>query len=325
MNVCKLYIYWYIIYWREIVKLSSRGQLLLEAEDVLRKIRLEQRQQLNEGVIMDAIAGIRKAAESYAKENFEEYKPFLKMDKIQNDKPKVSLDMVQSKVAGLVKQGSNESVVNEGLSDILRKIWDVSTNLSWISGIISALAGGAYSLIFVKYLVLKDAFEHFSEKVGADGIIEVILPRFRAPNKHVFYNFQQLLDKISSTDATLNFISTIFFIFLCITLISLAVKYISSGLHGRTDKITSYRTENELKSLFPNSANYKLEKTGENTMKFTFLKNSKYKDPNMFINQIKRAGYKIKSESPLIVKDRYSKTIKFTPSQNNSVYDIEIM
>jgi hypothetical protein len=229
-NVCKLYIYWYIIYWREIVKLSSRGQLLLEAEDVLKKIRLEQRQQLNEGVIMDTIAGIRQAAESYAKQNFEEYKEFLKIDKIKKDKPNVSVEPVQSKVSSFVKQGTNESAVNEGLRDIMWKIHSFSSDLSFISGIISSLAGGTYALIFIKYVKLKDAFEHFSEKVGPDGIVEIILPRFKVGDDQVFYNFQQLLDKMSSTESTLNFISIIFFTFLCITLISLAVKYISSKL-----------------------------------------------------------------------------------------------
>ena len=145
--------------------------------------------------------------------------------------------------------------------------------------------------------------------------------------------FPELLNKYGDMEVVSKFLFGLFTIVFMTTLIIIAVKLLAKGVisadriaKGRTKSGTAERTIYTLKMIFNNKSLYKFEQQPDDSVKLTFLKNSKFKNPELFAKELSMVhGYKIKSTDPLTVVDKYFKTLKFTQSPDKTFYTIEVI
>jgi len=306
---------------------------VIKLKDILNET--QSKQNLHEGKMMDNIRAIVNSAKSAAEKEFDNYKDVLNLDLIAKDKPQISVDNIAADVSNKFTQQS-EGVLDEGIRDFIvnmaKKIDNfLGTNAKALIGFINAIPGILTLAAYGRYVQLGKFVEKYTNNVPEDGM--VLIRTGLKIKRSELIPFPELLNRFGDADATLKFLFGIFTVVFLASLIVIAVKLLAKGVisadkiaTGRTKSGTAERTIYTLKTIFNNKSLYKFEQQPDDSVKLTFLKNSKFKNPESFANELSRVhGYKVKSTDPLTVVDKYFKTLKFTQSPDKTFYTIEVM
>lgn len=308
---------------------------VIKLKDILNET--QSKQNLHEGKMMDNIKAIVNSAKAAAEKDFDKYKEFLNLDAIAKDKPQLSVDRIAADVSNKFTQQS-EGVLDEGIRDFIvnmaNKVDDFihSDSLKVLGGFANFITGGLSYASYSRYIRLGKFVEFYNENMPKDGMVLIRTPT-RFGSRTELIPFPELLDRYGNSEPVYKFLFGLFTIVFITTLIIVAVKLLAKGViavdriaKGRTKSGTAERTIYTLKNIFNNKSLYKFEQQPDDSVKLTFLKNSKFKNPESFANELSRVhGYKIKSTNPLTVVDKYFKTLKFTQSPDKTFYTIEVM
>lgn len=310
-------------------------KLVIKLKDILNET--QSKQNLHEGKMMDNIKAIVNSAKSAAEKDFDKYKEFLNLDAIAKDKPQLSVDKIATDVSNKLTQQS-EGVLDEGIRDFIVKIANKVDD--FISGSALTVIGGFSNLItgllsvgsYGRYINLGKFVDFYNRNMPEDGMV-LVKTRMRYTTSTEIMPFPELLNKYGDMEVVSKFLFGLFTIVFMTTLIIIAVKLLAKGVisadriaTGRTKSGTAERTISTLKMIFNNKSLYKFEQQPDDSVKLTFLKNSKFKNPELFAKELSMVhGYKIKSTDPLTVVDKYFKTLKFTQSPDKTFYTIEVM
>lgn len=297
----------------------------------------QSKQNLHEGKMMDNIKAIVNSAKSAAEKDFDDYKQFLKLDAIAKDKPQLSVDKIAAGVSNKFTQQS-EGVLDEGIRDFIVKVANkiddfIDIDALKVLGGFSNLITGVISFAsYRRYVRLRGFVEFYNNNMPADGMVLIRTP-MRIGSRTELIPFPELLDRYGNSEPVYKFLFGLFTIVFITTLIIVAVKLLAKGVISadriatrRTKSGTTERTIYTLNNIFNNKSLYKVEQQPDDSVKLTFLKNSKFKNPELFAKELSMVhGYKIKSTDPLTVVDKYFKTLKFTQSPDKTFYTIEVM
>lgn len=306
---------------------------MIKLKDILNETQTKQN--LHEGKMMDNIKAIVNSAKSAAEKDFDDYKQFLKLDAIAKDKPQLSVDKIAADVSNKFSQQS-EGVLDEGIRDfivkIANKIDDVvhSELLHVILGFSNLITGFLSLAEYRDYIDLGKLVEFYKKNMPSDGMVLIQTPRVKSGVITELIPFPELLNRYGNSEYMYKFLFGLFTMVFITTLIIIAVNFLNQGVltiaKHRTKSGTAERTIYTLKMIFNNKSLYKFEQQPDDSVKLTFLKNSKFKNPELFAKELSTAyEYKIKSTNPLTVVDKYFKTLKFTQSPDKTFYTIEVM
>lgn len=308
---------------------------MIRLKDILNET--QSKQNLHEGTMSDNIKSIVRAAKSAAEKDFDKYKEFLDLDAIAKDKPQFSVEKIESSISNKLSQQA-EGVLDEGIRDfivnIANKVDDFfdGAAIKVIGGFSNLLVGALSLYEYKRYIRLGGFVDFYSKNMPADGMVLVKTPT-RYGTRRSIMPFPELLDRYGDAEVVSKFLFGLFTVVFITTLIIIAVKLLARGVitvdriaKSRTKSGTAQRTIYTLKMIFNNKSLYKFEQQPDDSVKLTFLKNSKFKNPESFANELSQVhGYKIKSTNPLTVVDKYFKTLQFTQSPDKTFYTIEVM
>ena len=308
---------------------------MIKLKDILNET--QSKQNLNEGKMADNIRAIVNSAKAAAEKDFDKYKEFLNLDAIAKDKPQLSVDKIAADVSNKFSQQS-EGILDEGIRDFIVKIANKIDDfididaLKVLGGFSNFITGLISFAAYSRYVRLGEFVEFYNKNMPADGMVLIRTP-MRFGSRTELIPFPELLDRYGNSEPVYKFLFGLFTIVFITTLIIVAVKLIARGViavdriaKGRTKSGTAERTIYTLKMIFNNKSLYKFEQQPDDSVKLTFLKNSKFKNPELFAKELSMVhGYKIKSTDPLTVVDKYFKTLKFTQSPDKTFYTIEVI